>query len=330
MLGVESVPDGLAGRSARRRQSDLRPLRLHGRHVQRGACSRVLRSWRFRRPERWPSSWRTSASCTTSEDPGRALFTLVDRHRRRHAGGRSAQDSASILRFVSNAVMVGFINAVGVNIILGQLDNFTGYEADGAEPGGACLRPILLNFGQVHWPTLAIGCRRSSSFSSSSAPKLGPLGMVVAIVVASGTGPDPRVGRGHTQRHRRHPIGSLPAPMLPRSQPDSRCCSSRRYRWPSSGWCREPGSSANFPNPDGTYPNASRDFIGPGRRRTWRRASSRGCRSADRCRQVRWSRRPAPRRGMALLIARRRHGDRHPRVRRRWSATSRCRRSPAC
>ena len=37
----------------------------------------------------------------------------------------------SVLRFVSNAVMVGFINAVGVNIILGQLANFTGYDADG-------------------------------------------------------------------------------------------------------------------------------------------------------------------------------------------------------
>jgi SulP family sulfate permease len=32
----------------------------------------------------------------------------------------------SMLRFVSNAVMVGFINAVGVNIVLGQLANLTG------------------------------------------------------------------------------------------------------------------------------------------------------------------------------------------------------------
>jgi sulfate permease, SulP family len=38
----------------------------------------------------------------------------------------------SALRFVSNAVMVGFISAVGVNIILGQLTNLTGYKAEGA------------------------------------------------------------------------------------------------------------------------------------------------------------------------------------------------------
>jgi SulP family sulfate permease len=37
----------------------------------------------------------------------------------------------SVLRFVSNAVMVGFISAVGVNIIFGQLANFTGYHATG-------------------------------------------------------------------------------------------------------------------------------------------------------------------------------------------------------
>ncbi len=37
----------------------------------------------------------------------------------------------SVLRFVSNAVMVGFVSAVGVNIILGQLANLTGYKAQG-------------------------------------------------------------------------------------------------------------------------------------------------------------------------------------------------------
>lgn len=37
----------------------------------------------------------------------------------------------SVLRFVSNSVMVGFISAVGLNIVIGQLDNFTGYAAEG-------------------------------------------------------------------------------------------------------------------------------------------------------------------------------------------------------
>jgi MFS superfamily sulfate permease-like transporter len=58
----------------------------------------------------------------------------------------------SVLRFVSNAVMVGFINAVGVNIVLGQLANLTGYAPRG-QPGGpgaqhpAEPRPA----GRRHW-----------------------------------------------------------------------------------------------------------------------------------------------------------------------------------
>ena len=43
----------------------------------------------------------------------------------------------SVLRFVSNAVMVGFINAVGVNIVLGQLANFTGYQAPKGQTGSS-------------------------------------------------------------------------------------------------------------------------------------------------------------------------------------------------
>ena len=38
----------------------------------------------------------------------------------------------SVLRYVSNTGMTGFISAVGVNIILGKLANLTGYKAAGA------------------------------------------------------------------------------------------------------------------------------------------------------------------------------------------------------
>ena len=40
--------------------------------------------------------------------------------------------AGSLLRFVPTAVMTGFVTAVGVNIMLGQLGNFTGYAASGA------------------------------------------------------------------------------------------------------------------------------------------------------------------------------------------------------
>ena len=37
-----------------------------------------------------------------------------------------------LVRFVPNSVLTGFINAVAVNIVLGQLDNLTGYDNQGA------------------------------------------------------------------------------------------------------------------------------------------------------------------------------------------------------
>src|SRR5271157_1305855 len=67
----------------------------------------------------------------TAGAPQRALFTLsVLTGVVMLAAGLLRLGSA--LRFVSNAVMVGFISAVGVNIILGQLANLTGYHASGA------------------------------------------------------------------------------------------------------------------------------------------------------------------------------------------------------
>ena len=61
----------------------------------------------------------------------------------------------SMLRFVSNTVMVGFISAVGVNIILGQLANLTGYKAAGASRVVRAVNTFA-HPGQLHlqssWP----------------------------------------------------------------------------------------------------------------------------------------------------------------------------------
>lgn len=46
-----------------------------------------------------------------------------------------------LLRFVSNSVMVGFISAVGMNIVLGQPADFTGYEAEGGNRIAKALDP---------------------------------------------------------------------------------------------------------------------------------------------------------------------------------------------
>lgn len=90
----------------------------------------------------------------------------------------------SLLRFVSNSVMVGFISAVGVNIVLGQLANLTGYKAAG---GNRVVRAAntVLHPGQLHVQALAVGLVTIGLILLLERTRLGPLGLVVAVAVTS-------------------------------------------------------------------------------------------------------------------------------------------------
>ena len=61
----------------------------------------------------------------------------------------------SLVRYVPNAVLAGFVNAVAVNIMLGQLSAFTGYQGQGSNRIVRAL-DTLANFASFHWPTVAI------------------------------------------------------------------------------------------------------------------------------------------------------------------------------
>jgi sulfate permease, SulP family len=51
---------------------------------------------------------------------------------------------------------VGFISAVGVNIILGQLANLTGYAAEGANRVARAVNTVI-HPGELHWQSLVVG-----------------------------------------------------------------------------------------------------------------------------------------------------------------------------
>ncbi len=170
-------------------------------------------------------------------------------------------NAGSILRFVSNAVMVGFINAVGINIVLGQLDNFTGYEAEGANRVSRAFN-TLFNLGQAHWPTVAVGVGTIILIVILGRTKLGPLGMVVAIIIGSAVpallGSDVAMLSSIADIPRALPwitmpdFGSIPTLIIP------------AFSLAFIGLVQGAGISSNFVNPDGEYPDASRDFIGQG------------------------------------------------------------------
>jgi sulfate permease, SulP family len=168
----------------------------------------------------------------------------------------------SVLRFVSNAVMVGFISAVGVNIILGQLTNLTGYKAEGANRIFRAINTFI-HPGQLHLQSVAVGLLTIALILLLERTRLGPLGLVVAVIITS-------IGVAALGWQDVATVGDLGA--IPRSLPLPAAPLLRLV--PSLlipavslafvGLVQGAAISANFPNPDGRYPDASRDFIGQG------------------------------------------------------------------
>jgi SulP family sulfate permease len=120
----------------------------------------------------------------TRDDPARSLFTLaiVTGAVMIVAG---VLRFGSFLRFVSNSVMTGFITAVGINIVLGQLDNFTGYAADGGNRVARAF-DLVFNLGQIDVPTITVGIATVILIVVLQRTRLGALGLVAAIAISSG------------------------------------------------------------------------------------------------------------------------------------------------
>ncbi|MCZ6739323.1 MAG: SulP family inorganic anion transporter [Actinobacteria bacterium] len=258
VLGIESVPDGLAGGLL----AGVNPVfGLYG-YMMGTFSGAFFTSSSFMAVQATGAMAIIVADVSvvhSAEDPDRALFTLaiVTGVVMLVAG---LFKLGSMLRWVSNAVMVGFINAVGVNIILGQLDNFSGYEAVGENRVGKTF-DLLLNLGKAHFPTIAIGVITIVLIVLLERTRLGPLGMVVAVIIGS-VAALPLAGVAVLNDIADIP-NSLPLPVLP----DLRLVPALVIPALSLafvGLVQGAGISANFPNPDGSYPDVSEDFVGQG------------------------------------------------------------------
>jgi sulfate permease, SulP family len=167
-----------------------------------------------------------------------------------------------ILRFVSNAVMVGFINAVGVNIILGQLANFTGFQAEGANRVARAF-VTLTSPSELDWPSIAIGLATIVLIVAFERTRLGALGLVVAVILTSATVSLLGLGSVATLADLGVPLESLPRLEFP-SMASVPSLVIPALSLAFVGLVQGAGISANFPNPDGSYGDASRDFVGQG------------------------------------------------------------------
>ena len=168
----------------------------------------------------------------------------------------------SVLRFVSMAVMVGFISAVGVNIILGQLANLTGYKAHGSN---RVVRAIntLIRPSQLHWQSVTVGVVTIALILLLERTPLGSLGLVLAVVITSGA----VAAFDWSGVSIVSDLSAVPRSLPVPTAPTLRLVPSLLVPALSLafvGLIQGAAISSSFPNPDGRYPDSSRDFIGQG------------------------------------------------------------------
>jgi SulP family sulfate permease len=166
-----------------------------------------------------------------------------------------------LVRWVPNAVLTGFINAVAVNIVLGQLDDFTGYDSVGDNRIASAVNS-LVHLGSWAWSAVLIGAATIVLILILERTPLGALGLVVAIVLTSAAVSLLSLDVVQLRSITEIP-GSLPSPSLP-SLSLVAGLAIPAVSLAFVGLVQGAAISSSVPNPDGTYPNASGDFVGQG------------------------------------------------------------------
>ena len=260
VLGVQSVPDGLATGLL----AGVSPLAgLYGYLVGTiaGAAATSSAFMAIQGTGAMAMIVADVPAVHGAADPAQALFTLsvVTGVVMLVAG---LLRLGSVLRFVSNAVMVGFINAIGVNIILGQLSNLTGYSAPGSNRITRAFQ-TLTSPAELHWPTVVVGVATILLIVLLERTRLGALGLVVAVALTSGLA----LVFGWHDVATLNDLGdvprSLPLPQLPAlALVPALIIPALSLAF--VGLVQGASITANYTNPNGDFPDASRDFVGQG------------------------------------------------------------------
>lgn len=149
-----------------------------------------------------------------------------------------------------------------MNIVLGQLDSFTGYAAQGSNRVAKAM-DTATSVGEFLWPAVLIGSLTVALILVLERTRLGALGMVAAIVIASAAVELLGLDAVAQLRDITEIPGSLPTPALPDvSLVFSLILPALSLAF--VGLVQGAAISSSVPNPDGSYPDASGDFRGQG------------------------------------------------------------------
>ena len=262
ILGIEAVPDGLAAGLL----AGVNPLAgLYG-YLFGMVGAAALTSSAFMAVQATSAMALvvSDAELGTLPDPDRGLFTLailtgiVMVVAGLLRGGR-------MISFVPTAVMTGFVTAIGVNIVLGQLSNFTGYQAQGSN---RLLKTVdvFLHFGQWSIPSLIVGAISVLVIVVLLPTRVGSMGLVIAVVLGSVCAVLLNTWVRGTVVLLRDIVDvprGLPAPVLP-SIADIPALLIPALSLAFIGLVQGAAVSAGIPTADGKRADANRDFLGQG------------------------------------------------------------------
>ncbi len=167
-----------------------------------------------------------------------------------------------LTRFISNAVMTGFLTGIGILTILGQVGDFTGFYS---EAGNKVIRTIdtLLHPTEIHLPSLVVGLLAMLLIFIADRSKFKRYSYVISLVIVTvlvtflspdgvaTVGDTTEVPRGFVSFYLPN-LSLIPKLILP------------ALAIAIIVLVQGAGVSQSVPNPDGEYPDPNGDFKGQG------------------------------------------------------------------
>jgi SulP family sulfate permease len=167
-----------------------------------------------------------------------------------------------LVRFISNAVMTGFLSGLGVLTILGQVGDLTGYYSDA---GNKVFKTIdtIIHYEEIDLTTLVLGLLTIAIIVLLSQTRLGRYSFAMALVITTIlvflpvfdsviiVGDTTDIPSG-LPRPNLPDLSLIPSMLLP------------ALTISVIALVQAAGVSQSIPNPDGEYPDPSGDFRGQG------------------------------------------------------------------
>ncbi len=168
-----------------------------------------------------------------------------------------------LVRFVPFSVMTGFLNGVALLIILGQLEDFTGYRSAFSNRVVRAF-DTLLNINQIVLPTLIVGLLTIGFIVLfSRIRQMDKFSLILPMVIASVIAAFPAFSRVILVGDVTEVPNALPSFQFPQLSLIGPLIIPA-FALSIIGLVQGAGISQGYPNPNGKFPNPSGDFFGQG------------------------------------------------------------------